>query len=116
MVFNVMLLHIHNRLTHIFGTPQTSPFAGLSILAIGDFYQLPRCKRKPIFCDFNNELKNLNHPWRLFQIIELTQIMRQVGDNKFPQSLNTCRRGQISINDEETLKQRVVSCTDARYP
>ena len=116
MVSNVMLLHIHNRLTHIFGTPQTLPFAGLSILAIGDFYQLPPCKRKPIFCNFNNELKNLNHPWRLFQMIELTQIMRQVGDNKFTQLLNRCRRGGINIDDEETLKQRVVSCTDASYP
>ena len=67
MVSSVMLLHIHNHLTHIFGTPQTLPFAGLSIPAIGDLYQLPLCKRKPIFCDFNNELKELNHPWRLFK-------------------------------------------------
>ena len=65
MVSNVMLLHIHNRLTHIFGPPQTLPFAGLSIPAIGDLYQLPPCKRKPIFGDFNNELKELTHPWRL---------------------------------------------------
>ena len=47
---------------------------------------------------------------------KLTQIMRQVGDNKSTQLLNRCRLGQISIDDEETLKQRVVSCTDASYP
>ena len=47
---------------------------------------------------------------------KFTQIMRQVDDNKFTQSLNRCRLGQASIDDEETLKQRVVSCTDTSYP
>ena len=49
-------------------------------------------------------------------MIELTQIMCQVGDNKFTQVLNRCRQAKMNAEDEETLKQCVVSSTYDHYP
>ena len=38
MVGNTTLLHIHQRLKEIFGTPSSLLFAGISIIAVGDLY------------------------------------------------------------------------------
>ena len=46
MVSNTTLLHIHQRLKEIFATPNNQLFAGLSIITLGDLYQLPPiCQR-----------------------------------------------------------------------
>ena len=88
----------------------------MSVLAIGDLYQLPPCKMRPIFADFKNALKNLSHPWRLFKRIELEQIMRQKSDSSFSHVLNTCRKGKLNQIDIETLTHRVVAKNDGDYP
>ena len=41
MVSNIGLLHIHQRLKEIFMTPTSELFAGISIIVMGDFFQLP---------------------------------------------------------------------------
>ena len=41
MVGNTTLLHIHQRLKEIFGTSSATLLAGISIVAVGDLYQLP---------------------------------------------------------------------------
>ena len=51
MVANNTLLHIHQRLKEIVGTSNIHLFAGISILAIGDMYQLPPIRRKPVFAN-----------------------------------------------------------------
>ena len=48
MVGNTTLLHIHQRLKEIFGTSSTKLFAGISIIAVGDLYQLPPIKKKAV--------------------------------------------------------------------
>lgn len=40
MVGNTTLLHIHQRLKEIFGTHSSLLFTGISILAVGDLYQM----------------------------------------------------------------------------
>ena len=50
MVSNTMLLNIHKRLKEIFATPNNRLFAGISIIAVGDLYQLPPIGT-PIFAD-----------------------------------------------------------------
>ena len=40
MVSNNLLYYIHLRLNEIFGTTNIEPFAGLTILVVGDFFQL----------------------------------------------------------------------------
>ena len=52
MVSNITLIHIHQRLKEIFGSFSSQLFAGISIITVGDLYQLPPIKRKPVFEDF----------------------------------------------------------------
>ena len=73
MVSNQMLKNIHERLKQIFSTPDSLLFAGISLITVGDFYQLPPIKAKPVFAPFKNECFNLCHPWRAFEMIELNE-------------------------------------------
>ena len=41
MLVNTALLHINQRLKEIFGTSNSQLFAGISVLGVGDLYQLP---------------------------------------------------------------------------
>jgi hypothetical protein len=62
MVSNMGLLHIHQRLKEIFCTPSSEIFAGISILAVGDFYQLPPIRSATAFSNYKNDAFNLCHP------------------------------------------------------
>ena len=44
MVSNDLLLHIHLRLTEIFASKGNFSFAGITVIAVGDFLQLPSVK------------------------------------------------------------------------
>lgn len=77
MVGNITLLHIHQRLKEIFGTSNSQMFVGISIIVVGDMYQLPPIHKRTVFDDFKNDVFNLYHPWHLFTMIELVDIMRQ---------------------------------------
>ena len=109
MVSNNMLKHIHERLKQIFGTPDSILFAGISLIAVGDFFQLPTIKATPVFSPFKNDCFNLCHPWEVFQMIELDQIMRQQGDNTFNDLLNRVRIGSLNDEDFESLSARIVT-------
>ena len=80
MVSNKLLLYIHQRLSEIFGTTNDDLFGGISIITCGDFYQLPPIQQKPVYAEFNDPMLNINHCWRYFKIAELTEVMRQRGD------------------------------------
>lgn len=55
MVGNITLLHIHQRLQQVFGTGNLQLFAGISIIAVGDLYQLPPIRRKLVFQNYKND-------------------------------------------------------------
>ena len=59
MVSNKMLKHIHERLTQIFGTPDSMLFAGIGLITVGDLYQLPPIKAKHIFSEYKNDCFNI---------------------------------------------------------
>ena len=72
-----MFNFINLRLQEIMGN--SLYFGGISVLAVGDFYQL-----KPVFDDRNI--------WKdLFQIFVLEDIMRQKDDFEYAQLLNRLR-------------------------
>ena len=54
MVSNKLMLYIHQRLVDIFGYAENSsvPFAGITIIFVGDLYQLPPVLQKPIYADY----------------------------------------------------------------
>lgn len=60
MVGNITLLHIHQRLKEIFGTSNSQMFAGISIIVVGDMYQLPPIHKRTVFDDFKNGVKSIS--------------------------------------------------------
>ena len=117
MVSNNRLLHIHQRLKEIFGTSSSKIFAGISIIAVGDLYQLPPIQQKPIFCRYANDIYNLSHPWYEFKMIELVEIMRQKDDQPFIELLNRLRVAQHTEADIQIIQSRAVDVNDKNnYP
>ena len=88
MVSSKMLKHIYERLKQIFGTPDSMLSAGISLITVGDLYQLPPFKAEHIVSEYKNDYLNIFHNWSAFQVIELDQIMRQQGDDKVTELLN----------------------------
>ena len=110
MVSTVQLDYIHSRLQQINGTSDTCYFGNVSILAVGDFYQLPPICRKPLCYPRDDILKDI---WNtLFQMVELTEIMRQRHDAVFAVMLNRLRTRKqtepISNEDEQLQQSRIV--------
>ena len=50
MIFNNLLFYEHLRLNEIFGTVNDKPFAGISVITVGDFFQFPPVGRKACIC------------------------------------------------------------------
>ena len=116
MVANIGLLHIHQRLKEIFVTPSSELFAGISILAVGDFFQLPPIRSATAFSNYKNDAFNLCHPWHVFKMAELTQIMRQKDDIYFTQLLNRVRTASHTDDDITCIQSRVITADDENYP
>ena len=88
----------------------------ISIIAVGDLYQLPPIKKKAIFDDYKMETLNLCHPWSVFKMIELTEIMRQKNDKAFAELLNRIRTASHTEHDIKVLQSRRITPTDPTYP
>ena len=83
MVSNVCLLQIHKRLRQIFCCLEKYPFGCLSILAVFYLLQLPPVKSSQIFEAYNNAIGAIFNLWSLLLMAELTEVMRQRGDQTF---------------------------------
>ena len=111
MVDPKLLSYIHGRLKQIKqirGTDRKSLFGGVSILAVGDFYQLPPVKAKSLCVPSAHAGHTL---WQdNFEKIELDEIMRQRDDVSFADTLNNCRilKKHVCLNevDHEALESR----------
>ena len=69
-------------------------FGGVSILVIGDFFQLPPVKMSTIFAN-----PTLTDAWYSFRLHKLTEIVRQNGDPQFAALLNRMREGNHTPED-----------------
>ena len=76
-----------------------SDFGGISVLLIGDLFQLPPVKQNSIF-----DNPTLTDAWYLFKVNELTEIVRQNGDPAFAALLNRMRVGDHTPEDIEFIK------------
>ena len=116
MVSNLQLLYIHLRLVEIFGSSDNVPFAGLTVIVVGDFYQLPPVQQRTVYAEYNDAWQNLVHLWNLFKIAELLEVMRQRGDTDLIDLLNKVRTSSLEEVDEKLLKSHFIKLNDDNYP
>ena len=98
MVGNTMFtVQIDNRLKDVKGS--ALPFGGVSIIAIGDLFQLKSVMDSYIFKDMDNSEYSIltQNLWQEhFQMFELQEIMRQRESKEFADMLNRLREGKHS--------------------
>lgn len=84
MVGKKMLHTMSERLAQI--KRCNAPFGNVSILAVGDFYQIPPVGDSPLYKDDNASI--CVSPWHKFTLWNLTEIMRQKDDQTYAMALN----------------------------
>ena len=83
------------------------PFAGITVVAVGDFLQLPPpVIARPVYAEYKNTWHNLDLLWGLFETAELTEVMRHQGDNNFINLLNHVRIADLDDYDVSISKSR----------
>jgi len=117
MVGQMQWRWIDQRLRQIFSHSLSKlsllPFGGISIIASGDFFQLPPVKdefvykpnKKIAFCQ-NNMF------WELFQIYELSECMRQKDDKIFSDALDNFISDKLTIDQINHFTSRLFNVID----
>ena len=118
MVGNGMFNFLNLRLQQIMGNK--SPFGNLSLITVGDLFQLKPVFDKWIFENTNDSYSALaTNIWKeYFSLFELTEIMRQKDDKDFAELLNRLREGKHNQNDIKVLKERILKIKpgEKNYP
>uniref|UniRef100_A0A8C9XC72 ATP-dependent DNA helicase n=1 Tax=Sander lucioperca TaxID=283035 RepID=A0A8C9XC72_SANLU len=107
MVSKPLFAYVDVRLKQIKGSQR--PFGGMSVIAVGDFFQLPPVRQSKALCVYDPCEIDL---WQEhFQMITLTEIMRQKDDVAFAEMLNRIRvkekSEELSEADRALLSQAV---------
>ena len=112
-MFNIQL---NKRLQEINGVD--SDFGGVSIIAIGVFFQLQPVFDGYVFESLKGDYGILaTNLWeKHFTMYELHEIMRQRESRHFAEILNRLREGKHTDEDIEVLKGRLISTKDVNYP
>ena len=78
--------------------------------------KLPPIQSISTFSNYKNDALNLYHPWHVFKMIELTQIMRQRDDLAFTQLLNRVRTASHTEEDIQCIQSRKITSGVENYP
>lgn len=107
------LLHLHLTLQHIFEI-YDKPFAGISVLAVGDLLQLNPVGDLPVFKNPSSGYSALaGSLWtQNFELHELYEIVRQKNDPIYANILSRIRIGNIIDEDMKLLKDLENTNTD----
>ena len=120
MVGADMLFEVHKRLQQIKGVPSDVMFGGVSVLAVGDLYQLPPVAQPVLFSTVRDSYAQLYKSGSIwqdeFELMELDEIMRQRGDSAFAELLCRVRTASCTSDDIAVLESRVVSPHSPDYP
>ena len=116
MVGNMTLSFIDTRLQQLTGSK--AAFGGLSVIAVGDLYQLKPVGDFLICLDLKVGASSLaRNLWKeLFTMYELVDIMRQKDDLAFAQLLNRLRLNEMTEEDKQVLQTRVFDRDTGDYP
>jgi len=113
-MFNVQ---INNSLKDIKGS--SLPFGGVSIIPIGDLFQLQPVMDDYIFKDMDNLEYGILVPrtWQeLLKMFELHEIIRQRENKQFAEMLNRLRKGNHTKEYIITFKERILQPGITNYP
>ncbi|XP_060603693.1 uncharacterized protein LOC132756597 [Ruditapes philippinarum] len=115
MVSNTMMSFINQRLQELKGTRK--PFGGVSIIAVGDLFQLKPINGGWIFNDLSHDAASLSmNLWKeLFVMYELSEVMRQKDDLPFADLLNRLRINSLTTEDKMVLKGCEVESSAKNY-
>ena len=106
MVNHKVLTYIHGRLCQL--KHNKKPFGDVSVLAVGDFFQLPPVSGTPLYKPKESDFFDL---WKdHFSVATLEEVMRQKEDGEFAAMLNRLRthlRGTELLPKDEELLQKV---------
>ena len=118
MVGSGMFNFLNLRLQQIMGSKE--PFGGITVITVGDLFQLKPVFDRWIFENPNTSYGSLgSNLWAdFFTLFELTDIMRQKDDKLFAELLNRLREGKHSEKDIDCLKERLLQTVpgDENYP
>ena len=116
MVGNQTLSLKDTRLQQLTGTKAAS--GGLSVIAVGDLYQLKPVGDFFIFLDLEKGASSLaQNVWKEhFSMYELVDIMRQRDDVEFARLLNRLRLNEMTEDDKTMLQTRYVDRDTGDYP
>ena len=104
---NMFTVQINNRLKDIKGSKED--FGGVSIIAIGDLFQLQPVFDGYVFNAIQNSEYSILSPnlWKkYFTMYELDEIMRQRESKIFAEILNRLREGKHTADDIAKIKER----------
>ena len=109
VVGNMTLSFIDTRLQQLTGSK--AAFGGLSVIAVGDLYQLKPVGDFLIWLDLKEGESSLaRNLWKeLFTMYELVDIMRQKDDLAFAQLLNRLRLNEMTEEDKQKLRTHVLT-------
>ena len=99
MVDQKLLWYIHGRLRQLKQSRDNSPFGKVCVIAVGDLFQLPPVKGKPVYVDSLESALWMDN----FKQVNLNEIMRQKEDAEFAILLNKLRtkeRDEV-LSDED---------------
>uniref|UniRef100_A0A3Q3GL43 ATP-dependent DNA helicase n=1 Tax=Kryptolebias marmoratus TaxID=37003 RepID=A0A3Q3GL43_KRYMA len=111
MISKELFAYVHWRFQQIKGN--TRPFGGISVLAVGDFYQLPPLGGAKSLCVTEDGVLDI---WNEnFQMVSLTEIMRQRDDRAFAELLNRIRvKGKADLLSEDDKTLLIQTVTDPK--
>ncbi|XP_062615034.1 uncharacterized protein LOC134276764 [Saccostrea cucullata] len=116
MVGNAKLEFINGRLQLLTGLKR--PFGGISIIAVGDFFQLKPIMDGWIFQDLKQNAQALAcNLWKEnFTLFELDEVMRQKDDLEFAQLLNRLRHNEMTSEDLDIIHRCIIAENSPNYP
>lgn len=116
MVGSDLLWIVDQHLREIMGINKL--FGCTTVVVFGDLYQLAPVGQRFVFDATSDPYARLaGLVWQdNFQIVELTEIMRQRDDQSFAELLNRVRLGEHTEEDIKCLEERVISPEAANYP
>ena len=84
------------------------PFAGITMIFVGDLFQIPPVLQKPMYADYYDEVFIIHHLKRTFNFCELSEVMIQKEDTSFIDLLNNVRIGKLSERDVDVLSRELL--------